>query len=123
MHKGATFGQSLRRWREDADISLRAFAGMVDRTPTYISKIERDELAPPAEEVIQHMARILGRDSDDMIALAGKIPSDLPEIIRKQPREMALMLRTAKRLTKDQMDEITKSIAGMVSRNEKKNGK
>ena len=122
MRKGETYGQSLRRWREEAGISLRAFAAMVNRTPTYISKIERDELPPPAEEVIREMARILRRDADDMITLAGKIPSDLPEIIREQPREMALMLRTARRLTKAQIKEITESIAGMAKQNEKKKG-
>jgi transcriptional regulator with XRE-family HTH domain len=117
MYKQETFGQTLRRLREEAQISLRTFAKMVDRTPTYISKIERDELDPPAETVVKEMARILKQNENDMIALAGRIPSDLPEIIRQQPREMALMLRTANRLTPDQLDEINKSIAGMAKKN------
>jgi transcriptional regulator with XRE-family HTH domain len=116
MTKGETFGQTLRRLREDAEISLRAFAKMVDRTPTYISKIERGELAPPAEEVIEKMARILKQNLDDMITLAGRIPSDLPDIIRKNPKEMAFMLRTAKKLTPAQLEEITNSIAGMINK-------
>lgn len=89
---------------------------MVKRTPTYISKIERDELPPPAEEIIREMARILKQDMDDMITLAGKIPSDLPDIIRRQPKEMALMLRTAKRLTPEQLEQITQSIADMANK-------
>jgi transcriptional regulator with XRE-family HTH domain len=117
MQQDETFGKTLRRLREEAEISLRTFAKMVDRTPTYISKIERDELDPPAESVVKEMARILRQDEDAMISLAGRIPSDLPEIIRQQPREMALMLRTAKRLTPDQLDEINKSIAGMAKNN------
>lgn len=116
MGKKETFGRMLRRLREEAGISLRAFAVMVDRTPTYISKIEREELDPPAEEVIIQMARILKQDADEMIALAGRIPSDLPDIILKQPKEMTLMLRTAKRLTPEQLQEITASIAGMAKK-------
>jgi transcriptional regulator with XRE-family HTH domain len=117
MGNNETFGQTLRRLREQAGISLRGFAKMVDRTPTYISKIERDELAPPAEEVVKKIAQLLKQNADDMIVLAGRIPSDLPDIIRQQPREMALMLRTAKRLTPSQLEEINNSIAGMVKKN------
>jgi transcriptional regulator with XRE-family HTH domain len=120
MNKTETFGQTLRRLRESAGISLRAFAKMVERTPTYISKIERDDLLPPAEEVIKEMARILRQDFDDMLSLAGRIPPDLPEIILKQPKEMALMLRTAKRLTPEQLNEITDSIADMMQKNKEK---
>lgn len=116
MKKAETFGQTLRRLREDAQISLRSFAKMVERTPTYISKIERDELAPPAEDVIKEIARILKQDEDDMIALAGRVPSDLPEIIKGQPKEMALMLRSAKKLTPAQLQEINQSIARMAKK-------
>lgn len=116
MKKTATFGQTLRQLREETGISLRSFAKMVDRTPTYISKIERDELAPPAEDVIKDMARILKQDVDDMIALAGRVPSDLPEIIKRQPKEMALMLRSAKKLSASQLQEITETIANMTKK-------
>lgn len=114
MDKGETFGQRLRRLREGEGISLRAFAKILDKSPTYISKIERGELPPPAEGLIRDIARILKQDADDMISLSGRIPSDLPEIIREQPREMAMMLRTAKRLTTEQLEEITKHIAGIA---------
>ena len=84
--------------------------------PTYISKIERDELAPPAEDVIKDIARILKQDEDSMITLAGRVPSDLPEIIKSHPKEMALMLRSAKRLTPSQLQEINQSIASMTKK-------
>jgi hypothetical protein len=114
MSNNESFGQMLRRLREGAGISLRSFSKMVDRTPTYISKIERGELLPPAEEVIREMARILRQDAEEMMALAGRIPADLPEIIREHPREMALMLRTARRLTPEQLGEITQSMTRML---------
>lgn len=105
-----TFGQTLRRLREEAGISLRSFAKMVERTPTYISKIERDEFDPPAEEVIREMARILKQDADDMISLAGRIPSDLPELIKQQPKEIAVFLRTAKRLSTEEWQEVNAAL-------------
>lgn len=105
-----TFGQTLRRLREETGMSLRSFSKMLDRTPTYISKIERDEMPPPAEEVIREMARILKQDADAMLTLANKIPSDLPELIKQQPRELAVFLRTAKRLTPEEWQEVTKAL-------------
>lgn len=119
MKKQETFGQTLRRLREDTGVSLRSFAKMVDRTPTYISKIERDELAPPAEDVIREMARILEQNADDMITLAGRIPSDLPEIIKQEPKRMAHMLRTAKRFTPEMMDELAKAMSRIENKNKK----
>lgn len=119
MKKQETFGQTLRRLREDTGVSLRSFAKMVDRTPTYISKIERDELAPPAEDVIREMARILEQDADDMITLAGRIPSDLPAIIKQHPKEMAMLLRTADRFTPEQLEEVTKALTRIKNKKTK----
>jgi transcriptional regulator with XRE-family HTH domain len=51
-------------------------------SPTYLSKIERDEFPPPAEDKVKKMAEILGRDQDELLALAGRVASDLTEIIR-----------------------------------------
>lgn len=120
MNTQENFGEMIRRLREEAKISLRSFAAMVEKTPTYISKIERNELNPPAEPVIKEMARILRQNEDALITLAGKIPSDLPDIIKQKPREMALMLRTATRLTSEQLQEITDHIANLSEKNEGK---
>lgn len=114
-----TFGQTLRRLREEAGISLRSFAKMVERTPTYISKIERDEFDPPAEEVIREMARILKQDADDMISLAGRIPSDLPELIKQQPKEIAVFLRTAKRLSAEEWQEVNAALTKIKNKKKK----
>lgn len=111
-----TFGQWLRRTREGEGITLRKFAEMVERTPTYISKIERGELDPPAEEVLRDVARILKQDVDDVISRAGRVPSDLPEIIKRQPHEMALMLRTAKRMSPEQLTKLLESMQAMTAK-------
>ena len=90
------FGAIIRGLREDRQIGLRQFARMLGMSATYLSKIEREELPPPAEERVKEIARLLERDPDELLALAGKVASDLNEIIRTQPREMALLLRTAR---------------------------
>src|SRR5215213_2997405 len=92
------FGALVRRLREERDIGLRPFARMIGVSATYLSKIERDELPPPAEERVKEIARRLDRDPDELLALAGKVASDLGAIIREQPREMASFLRTVRGL-------------------------
>ena len=90
------FGAKVRRLREERDIGLRPFARMVGISATYLSKVERGELPPPAEDRVKEIARLLGQDPDELLALAGRVASDLGEIIRERPREMASFLRTVR---------------------------
>lgn len=55
---------------------------MIGVSPTYLSKVERDEFAPPAEEKVKAIAKILGRDPDELLALAGRVSSDISETTR-----------------------------------------
>lgn len=111
MTKGKdTFGECVRQRREEKKISLRKFAEMVGVSPTYISQIERGEFNPPSHEKIIEMAEILGENVDEMLALANKVPSDLPAIIQKHPKEVATFLRTASNLSPEQWKKLTKDI-------------
>src|SRR5215472_4562193 len=95
------FGAFVRRERVAKEIGLREMAKMIGVSPTYLSKIERDEFAPPAEDKVQKIAEILGCDADELLARAGRVSSDLSEIIQQRPRELAALLRTTKGLTAD----------------------
>src|SRR5215471_3302438 len=92
------FGALVRREREAKEIGLREMAKKIGVSPTYLSKIERDEFDPPAEDKVRKIAEIIGRDPDELLALAGRVASDLTKIIRQRPREMADFLRAAKEL-------------------------
>jgi transcriptional regulator with XRE-family HTH domain len=98
------FGAFVRREREAKDIGLREMAKMIGVSPTYLSKVERDEFAPPAEDKVRKIAGIIGCDADDLLARAGRVPSDLAEIIKRRPVGMAALLRTAKGLNADELD-------------------
>ncbi len=64
--------------------------------PTYLSKIERGEFDPPSEQTIRAIAAELGEDVDLLLAMGGKVSSDLQEIIRKRPQVFASLLRELK---------------------------
>ena len=78
------FGATIRALREAQQISLRKFADKVGISPTYLSKIERDEFPPPGEETVKKFAEALNQDTDELLALAGKVSSDLPAIIQQK---------------------------------------
>ena len=101
--KQGTYGSATRARREELEIGLRVFAKMLGVSPTYISKVERDELPPPAESRVKETAALLGVNSDELLALAGKVSSDLAEIIRERPTTMASILRTARSVPDDKL--------------------
>jgi transcriptional regulator with XRE-family HTH domain len=97
-----SFGSYLRRQREallasDPGCSVRGVASRVGVQPSYLSKVERDEVAPPSEATIVRLAEALGEDPDVLLALAGKVSKDLQAIIRKRPKLVAQLLRELKR--------------------------
>jgi HTH-type transcriptional regulator, competence development regulator len=100
-----SFGALVRREREAKQIGLREMAKKIGVSPTYLSKVERDEFPPPAEDKVRKIAKIIGRDADELLVLAGRVASDLTAIIRQHPhpREMADFLRAAKGLTADDL--------------------
>lgn len=80
----------------DPSFSLRQVAGRIGIEPAYLSKIEREEVAPPSEATIRALAKELREDPDFYLAMGGKVSADLQEIIRKRPELFAELLRRLK---------------------------
>jgi HTH-type transcriptional regulator, competence development regulator len=67
------FGALIRREREAREIGLREMAKMIGVSPTYLSKVERDEFAPPVEDKVRAIAKIIECDAmtaDEIARLA-----------------------------------------------------
>ena len=92
------FGARTRQIRErlrasDRRYSLRQVAYRVGVEPGYLSKVERGAAAPPSEATTLRLAAELGEDPDVFLAMAGKVSTDLKEIIRKRPKLFADLIR------------------------------
>lgn len=88
------FGKFIRERRNSSlGVSLRTFSAMIEISPTYMSKIERGEFDPPSEAVIKRMAERLGINTDVLLAMAGKVDSELQDIIKRNPVVIANLLR------------------------------
>ena len=95
------FGSYIRTRRElfrkkDRSFSVRPMAARIGVEPSYLSKVERGETPPPSEAKIVLLAKELRDDPDMLLALAGKVSSDLLEVIRKRPQLFGQLLRELK---------------------------
>jgi HTH-type transcriptional regulator, competence development regulator len=97
------FGKFVRQKRlqlqeSAAQFSVRQVAKRIEVEPSYLSKVERSETPPPSEQKIARLAEILAEDKDTLLALAGKVSSDLRETILRRPRLIAELIRHVKDL-------------------------
>lgn len=104
------FGRLLRERRLAKKFSLRKFAAIVNVSPTYLSQVEQENVDPPTAERVKRIAELLSESADEWIALAGRVPDDLPGIIQQQPTEMPELLREASGLSSDQLRRIREQI-------------
>ena len=81
---------------EDRSFSLRKVAARIGVEPSYLSKVERGQEAPPSEKKIVELARELDEDPDVLLAMAGKVSSDLQELICRRPQLFAQLIRELK---------------------------
>lgn len=98
-----SFGDFIRKRRErlranDPAYSVRQVAQRMGIQPSYLSKVERGEVAPPSEQTTRKLAHELGLDSDMLLAMAGKVSSDLQDVIRKRPELFAELIRGLKEM-------------------------
>lgn len=85
-----------RQQKSDKSFSLRQLAMRIGVEPSYLSKIERGLEPRPSEETTKAIARELGEDPDALLAMVGKVSSDLQDIIRKRPQLFSQLIRELK---------------------------
>lgn len=95
------FGQYIRDSRlklqeANRDYSLRQMAKRLGVEPSYLSKIERQEESSVSEELIKKIAHELGEDENVLLAMCGKVSSQLKEIILKDPKVFCELLNSLK---------------------------
>ena len=115
MQNASGFGQTLRKLREarrqeDKRFSLRKFAQAVGMSATYLSRVERGDVPPPAEEKIRAIAEALGTDPEELLAVAGRVPREVTELLRERPRTLGPLLRAAARLPEKEVRRILRRI-------------
>jgi transcriptional regulator with XRE-family HTH domain len=121
MAAGSKFGQRVRTLRAERGVGLRKFARQVGISPTYLSKIERGEFPPPAEDKVIAIADALEQDRDELLAMAGRVAAELAAVVLRHPRELAAFLRAARDLSPEEIRRLTREAVrfGNVPREER----
>jgi len=109
------FGDKVRRLRQerrrkDRRFSLRQFADRVGMSPTYLSKVERGELPPPAEDKIRAIAAALDVDAEELMAAAGRVPTDLMDALRNRHGDLWDLVRAASKLPGKEVKRMLRTI-------------
>lgn len=87
----SSFGHTIRDARKRRGLSQKYLAERAGIDFTYLSKIENGRMAPPSEKAIRAMAAELATDPDELIRLAGKVPSDLAEFLVRDPNAIRML--------------------------------
>lgn len=95
------FGEYIRQRREklratSPEFSLRKVALRIGVEPSFLSKVERGEQPPPSEAKIKLLAEALAEDPDVLLAMAGKVSTDLQKAICARPQLFAELIRELK---------------------------
>ena len=104
-----TFGGRIRQLRKAHRLTLRELAAQVGIDFTYLSKIENDQGAPPAEATIRRLAEVLGADEDELILLADKLPEEFAQDLLNRPEQQVAELyrsMAGKRYSNEEWQEI-----------------
>ena len=95
-----TLGQVVRRAREEQGISQRALCLRVGVSSGYLSRLENDHAGYTGSEgSCIRIADALGLDRDELMRLAGHLPSDIEQFILENPKELKNLRRKVKRAT------------------------
>ncbi len=104
-----TFGQRIQRLRRELGLTQRYVASKLGLDFTYLSKLENGRGEPPGEDTVRKLAKILDTDEEALLALAGKVPSEL-RIKAQRDVEFALFLRRLPDASDSKLREFYKSL-------------
>jgi len=111
-----SFGQALRDLRRAKGVTQRGLAEKVGVDFSYISKIENDRLPPPAADTIVKMCEAIETQPDTLLALTGKIPSEVKEALGSSPAAMQFIRNAhSLHLTEQEWAELTRQLKHLRS--------
>ena len=111
-----SFGEILRELRRSRGVSQRELAEKVGVDFSYISKVENDRLPPPAADTIVRICDVLGVRPNDLLALTGKMPTDVKEMLSASPAAQQFVRQAQEmKLTDEEWQTLTRRLKRLRS--------
>jgi transcriptional regulator with XRE-family HTH domain len=104
MDSSQSLGDRIREARTAKKLTLRKFAALLDKSPSYVSDIENDRRIP-SEAVLREACDIVSLDFDQMMALAGRFGDRTERQLRKTP-SLGTLLRKLADLPPEKMEAV-----------------
>jgi transcriptional regulator with XRE-family HTH domain len=107
------FGETVRGLREAQGLALRETAHSVGIAPVSLSRIERGKEAPPSEEVVRALAKLLAADAEVLLRLcpvSDKPSDEFRELVKKMRSAQKEYFRTRSRLLLGVAKELEKRV-------------
>ncbi len=92
MTPNNSFGTLLKSLRKKRDLSIKNLSKHLNVNYTYISKMENGR-SLPSKDILSKIADIFNYDKEELFIRAGKMPEDIIDILRENPKEAANFLR------------------------------
>ena len=93
----------------DPNYSLRRIAKRIGVQPAYLSRLERGQTSALTEEKLMALALALAEDSDSLLAMAGKVASDVLDIIKERPALFGALIRRLRGLSDSEITALEPS--------------
>lgn len=106
-----SFGAALRARRRAAGLSQRELAECTGLDFSYISKVENGRLPPPAADTVVTICRVLGVPAEELLALVGKLPSDIQQTVGTSRAAQSFLRETQQMgLTDEEWDRMARAL-------------
>lgn len=92
-------GGDIRQFRESWDVGLRELARQIDRSPSWLSKVERG-VEKPGEEAIVRIGAALEWSQfkvDTVLLKLGIVPADCIEALQQNPHLLNVLRRAVEK--------------------------
>jgi len=110
-------GARIKALRTDAGLTQSQLADAVGVVESYISKIEKGRLPyAPSEHTMRLLAKVLGADSLEMLALADKTPKELATVTESQEGREFFQLVQERELRGEDWQELKKFLRNRLHR-------
>jgi len=74
--RALALGALLRKLRRERGYTLVQLAERIPMSASNLSRVELGSQGPPADEVIERIARALGADAAELLSAAGRVTGD-----------------------------------------------
>ena len=111
------FGERLKELRRGAGFTQRQLATAAGLDFSYISKLENGHNPPPAADTIVRLCTVMNVTPEPLLALTGKIPSDVHESVGLNEAAQQFLREThALRLTDGEWRHLSRAARRLRSR-------